>query len=165
MYYSYGQRPSPSVDGWYMVWKIHDVHMITGDEYGPNFLTFLLRLRENPAKTSTRKLTRPGIEPGPAAWEVTISPLDHSGGHLNHDHVEEQTMMSYSYRVAENWCEGEGILGQVAQAARRLATGWTAWVRSRVSEGGDFSSLLRVQTGPGVHSVSCKMKTVGFPRG
>ena len=30
--------------------------------------------------------------------------------------------------------------------------------------GGDFSSLLRVQTGPGVHSTSYEMSTGGFPR-
>ena len=61
---------------------IYDSHMITGDECDPNFLTFVLRLRENPGKISTRKLTRSGIEPGPAAWEVTMLPLDHSGGLL-----------------------------------------------------------------------------------
>ena len=32
-----------------------------------------------------------------------------------------------------------------------------------VGGGGDFSSLLRVQTGPGVHSTSYKMSTGGFP--
>ena len=31
-------------------------------------------------KTSTRKLTQPGIKPGPAVWEVTTLPLDHSSG-------------------------------------------------------------------------------------
>ena len=40
MYCSYSQRPSPSIDGWCMVWMIHDGHMITRDECGPNFLTF-----------------------------------------------------------------------------------------------------------------------------
>ena len=83
MYYSYGQRPSPSVDRWYMIGMIYFDH-ITGDEYGPNFLTFVLRLRENPEKkTSTRKLTRPGIEPGSAAWELTMLSLDHSVVPLN----------------------------------------------------------------------------------
>ena len=56
--------------------------MITGDKCGPNFLIFVLRLRENPWKTSTRKLIRPGIELGPAAWEVKTLPLDYSGGHI-----------------------------------------------------------------------------------
>ena len=45
----------------------------------------------------------------------------------------------------------------MAQAARRLATGSTARVRSRVSEGWRYSSLLRMQTAPGVHSASYKM--------
>ena len=40
-------------------------HVITRDECGPNFLTFVIRRRENPGKNSTRKLTRPGIGPGP----------------------------------------------------------------------------------------------------
>ena len=57
----------------------------------------------------------------------------------------------------------EIYIGQVAQVARHLATGWTARVRSRVSEGGNFSSFIRVQTGPGVHSASYKMSTVDFP--
>ena len=35
----------------------HSDGMITGDECGPNFLTFILRLRETPAKISTRILT------------------------------------------------------------------------------------------------------------
>ena len=34
-----------------------------------------------------------------------------------------------------------------------------------VGGGGDFTSLLRVQTGPEVHSASYKMSTGGFPRG
>ena len=49
-------------------------------------------------------------------------------------------------------------VGQVAQAARRLATGW----KVRVSEGWRFFSLLRVQTGPGVHSAFYKMSTGAF---
>ena len=49
-------------------------------------------------------------------------------------------------------------MSQVVQAARRLATGWTAQVR-------DFSSFLCVQTGPGVHSASFKMGTGGSSPG
>ena len=41
MYYSYGQRPSPSVDWWYVVLMMYDGHMITGAESSPNFLTFV----------------------------------------------------------------------------------------------------------------------------
>ena len=33
-----------------------------------------------------------------------------------------------------------------------------------VGGGGDFSSLLRVQTGPGVHSTCYKMSNGGFPQ-
>ena len=44
----------------------------------------------------------------------------------------------------------------MAQAARRLVTGSTARVRSRVSEGWRFSSL-HIQTAPGVHSAYYKM--------
>ena len=39
--------------------------------------------RKTPQRTSTPKLTRPGIEPGPAAWEVTMLSLYHSGGLLS----------------------------------------------------------------------------------
>ena len=55
------------------------------------------------------------------------------------------------------------LMGQVVQAARRLATGCTARVRSRVSEGRDFSSLPRVKAGHVVYSVSYKINTGGFP--
>ena len=54
--------------------------MITGDECGQSFLTFVSRLKENPRKTLTRKLIRPVIEPGPAAWKVTMFSLDYKGG-------------------------------------------------------------------------------------
>ena len=68
-------------------------HMITGDECGPDFLTFVLRMRENPGKTSTRKLTRPGIETVLAVLEVTILPLDYSGGlALGRDRVASPTL-------------------------------------------------------------------------
>ena len=47
--------------------------------------------------------------------------------------------------------------GHVAQAARCLATSST----HRVSEGWKFSSLLRVQIAPGIHSAYYKMSTGG----
>ena len=43
----------------------------------------------------------------------------------------------------------------MVEAARCLAKGSTA----RVSEGWRFSSLLRIQTAPGVHSAYYKMST------
>ena len=47
----------------------------------------------------------------------------------------------------------------MVQAARRSATGSAARVRSRVSEEWRFSSLLRIQTAPVVHSAYYKMST------
>ena len=68
-------------------------------------------------------------------------------------------MLRWIY-ISLRWERGDCIqvmvfLGDhVAQAARRLATGPTA----RVSEGW-LSSLLRIQTAPGVHSAYYKMST------
>ena len=60
-----------------------------------------------------------------------------------------------------------------------IYTKWARWLKRQGAElragrpgfdpgcrrGGDFSSLFRVQTGPGVHSASYKMSTGGFPGG
>ena len=77
-----------------MIW-IYDGHMITGEGCGTNFLTAVLRLRENPEKTSTRKVTRPGIEPVTASLEVTMLPLDHSGGPYRSWLCKAQSGLSY----------------------------------------------------------------------
>ena len=69
-------------------------HMITGEECGPNFLKFVLRLRENPGKTSTRKLTRSGIEPGPASLEVMMLLVDHRDG------LERSGMVLYVAKIS-----------------------------------------------------------------
>ena len=47
-----------------MVLMTNNDHMIPRNEFGLIFLAFVLRLRENPGKTSSRKLTRLEIEPG-----------------------------------------------------------------------------------------------------
>ena len=47
----YFQRPSPPIDGLYLIWMIYDGYMKTGDGCGSNFLTFVLRLRESHGKT------------------------------------------------------------------------------------------------------------------
>ena len=52
-------------------------------------------------------------------------------------------------------------MGQVAQAARHLA-GRPGFAH-RCRRDGDFSSLLHVHTGPGVHSAFYKMSTEDFP--
>ena len=74
MHYSHGERPTTD-DIWF--WMIDDGHMITGDECDPKFPDICLTVEgKSRKKTSTRKLTRQGIEPGPAAMLF----LDHSGG-------------------------------------------------------------------------------------
>ena len=47
----------------------------------------------------------------------------------------------------------------MSQAARRLAMGSMAQVRSWLSEGWRFSLLIPVQSAPGVHSAYYKMST------
>ena len=81
MYYSHGQRPSPSKDGWDMVWMIYGGHMITGANVAQIFWHLSYSWGKTPEKTSNRKLTQQGMEPGPAAWEATILTLDQSCGH------------------------------------------------------------------------------------
>ena len=52
----------------------------------------------------------------------------------------------------------------MAQASRLLAMGLDGpGSIPGVGGGGDFSSLLSVQTGPGVHSTSYKMSSGEFP--
>ena len=43
-----------------MVWMIYDGHILIGDECGPNFLTFVLVLRENPGKNLNQEIERTG---------------------------------------------------------------------------------------------------------
>ena len=50
--------------------------MITGNVFGPNFLTFSYSRGKTQEKPSIWKFTKPGIEPGPAAWEVIMLPLN-----------------------------------------------------------------------------------------
>ena len=82
MYYVYGQRSSPSLDRWYMVWMIYNGHMITGDECGPNSLTFVSRLRGKPRKilnqeidsigdrTRARCMRSNDVTPRPQRWSL-----------------------------------------------------------------------------------------------
>ena len=51
--------------------------VISGDGWDLRFLDICLTVEEKPRKKSqSGKLTRPGIEPGPARWEATMLPLD-----------------------------------------------------------------------------------------
>ena len=70
MHYSQGQRPSPSVDEWYMVWW-HDGHMITVAQISWH-LSY--GWGKTPEKISARKLTPPGIGPGSTVWEIMMLP-------------------------------------------------------------------------------------------
>ena len=71
---------------------------------------------------------------------LPLSQTDDSALLLNANDTEVSVLMTYflfivsaqSGKMAE--VQDLGV-GQVAQAARRWATGWTARVRSRVSEG------------------------------
>ena len=49
------------------------------DGWGLSFSDICLTVEEKNPQPG--KLTRPGIEPGPARWEATMLSLDHSGGH------------------------------------------------------------------------------------
>ena len=54
--------------------------MISGDQRDQSFPDIHLTVEEKPwKKLQPGKLTWPGIEHGPAAWEVKMLPLDHSG--------------------------------------------------------------------------------------
>ena len=63
----------------YIVWMMYDSLMIPVEECGLNFLTFVWQLRKT-LEEHQRKLTRPEIEHGPCAWEVTVLLLGQSGG-------------------------------------------------------------------------------------
>mgnify|MGYP007063917160 CR=1 FL=1 len=61
MYCSWSQRPSPSADGWGMVLVDYDGQMVSGDNCGLNFLTFVLQLRENSRKNLNQETDPTGI--------------------------------------------------------------------------------------------------------
>ena len=63
-----------------MVWMIYDGNMITGDECGQNFLTFVLWLGENPGRNFNQESDPTGDRTRARCVEVTMLPLDHSGG-------------------------------------------------------------------------------------
>ena len=48
----------------------------SGNLWGKSYLTFVLQVRKNPGKISPRysNLSRPGIEPGPVAWQARMLP-------------------------------------------------------------------------------------------
>ena len=78
-------------------------------------------------------------------------------------HSDYVTMNMCFFKVEKRWLYSSHCFprGSCGSSARRLVTGSTARVRSRVSEGWRFSSLLHVKTAPGVHSASYKMSAGG----
>ena len=58
-----------------MMMDDYDGQMIFGDLVGLKFPDIRLTGKENPEKTHPGNLSRPGIEPGPAAWQVRMLPL------------------------------------------------------------------------------------------
>ena len=58
-----------------MIMDDYDGQMMFGDLEGLKLPDIRLRGEENPKKTSPRKLSRSGIEPGPAAWQARMLPL------------------------------------------------------------------------------------------
>ena len=91
---------------------------------------------------------------GRVVWQKLDKALVHSG---------DVTLNIRFFKVGRGDCIHVMFFlgGHVAQAAMRLATGSMARVRSQVSEGWRFSSVLRIQTAPGVHSAYYKMSTAG----
>ena len=53
---------------------------ISGDGWSLSFPDMSYSWGKPRKKPQPGKLTRPGIEPGPARWEATMLPLDQSGG-------------------------------------------------------------------------------------
>ena len=78
IYYSSGQRPLRSVEGW--IWfRMIMMAKWCSERMWLKIPDIFLTVKENCGKTSTRKLTRPGIKPRAAALEATTLPPDHSG--------------------------------------------------------------------------------------
>ena len=59
---------------WWIITGDNDGQMIFGDLGCLNFPDICLKSEEKPQKTSSRKLVRPGIEPGPATWQARMLP-------------------------------------------------------------------------------------------
>ena len=57
-------------------------------------------------KSQPEKLTRPGIEHGPASWEATMLPLDQSGGQEEEENTREFNWKASYYNI--NSCPTQG---------------------------------------------------------
>ena len=136
MYYSYGKRPSPSVEGWYMLQMKYGGHMITGDECGPNVLTFAYGWGKIPWKISTRKLTRPGSNSGrcvrgndvtsrPQRWsKIFGAKRDDIIGERRKLHTVEQHALYSSSNIIRNLKSRLRWAGHVARMEQFRNTYW-----------------------------------------
>ena len=96
-------------------------------------------------------LTTPGIEPGPPGWKAGTLPTTPRRRMLM---LQAYTNCNCTITILwARWLKWQG-----------------AWLRAGrpgfkpvCRRDGDFSSLLRVQTGPGVHSTSYKRVPGNFP--
>ena len=112
---------------------IFDGHIITGEECGPNFLTFL-RLRENLGETSTRKLTPPVIEPGSPPWEITMLLIDHSDNDLCHGGICLWVWSTWVISFEHFWVAQRNFLKEDNNMEKDRSPHWCCIVYGMVME-------------------------------
>ena len=79
--------------------------MITGDECGPNFLTYVLRLRKNPGKNLNQEIDPTEDRTSGRCVRSTMLPLDHSGGHLFRSRVRKSRYWGEMLRSPIHCCD------------------------------------------------------------
>ena len=99
----------------YMVWMIYGGHMITEDECGPNYLTFVLRLRENPEKPQPGNWPDRGSNPGPLLKNNDVTPRPQLWSSLklcryNASSVGSGLLSSRKWKPLIVVCDGLGCL-------------------------------------------------------
>ena len=127
----------------------YDGQMILGEPWSLKLPDICLTGEERPHPGNLSQLE---IEPGHTAWQVHMLPP-----------APQRTKISAFY-YNSSWENMSTILTLWAKWLKRQGA-WLRAGRPGCRRGGDFSSLLRVQTGPGVHSASYKMSTGDFPGG
>ena len=70
-----------------MVTDNYDGQMIAEDERGPNLLTFIIQLRENPGKNLNQETGRTGHRTRECCVRGNDLPLDHSGGQCMNSNI------------------------------------------------------------------------------
>ena len=103
----------------------------------------------------------------------------------NSDLVDQCTIckcMIQLFKLNKKYCKSQNILNIIISSTNSIIVfnkRWVRWLKRLGAwlragrpgfdpgcrRGGDFSSLLRVQTGPGVHSTSYKISTGDFHGG